>query len=256
MRLISKHTFNGTIRTIRADNHHTTMCIEELSEEQIPVYHLLNLETYQLVVDDLIINDNISTALAAISGSSIICTHYLNNQNPDQTGIIIYDFKKQLVVWEHSSTRLIKIGRNYIEVPHPHFKDKTAFINIDLGHQITNEQELIDNEPNNCEIFPLTYTQESEHFKLFQKFLVSSVQHIPVGACEYLEFQEYLCISYFRQSGKVFENYILIARTSGEVIACMEIDKNLKGIAKDTFFILDNQLIFVSNKGTLNIYEF
>jgi len=64
-----------------------------------------------------------------------------------------------------------------------------------------------------------------------------------------------MILSYYFHKNKTLGNVLLVANSEGEVLCTINLGENLKGIGKDTFFVLENKLVFISNKNTLNIYE-
>ena len=54
---------------------------------------------------------------------------------------------------------------------------------------------------------------------------------------------------------EALNNSLIVLDPHGQTIESIKLGKNLKGIGKDTFFAIENRLIFISHKNTLNIYE-
>ena len=97
---------------------------------------------------------------------------------------------------------------------------------------------------------PSFYNEETQkkYFEDVKEFLSDNLGISPLFAVEYLEYNELIIISYYIHASKKLENHISIFNSEdGNMIYTNCIGTNLNGIAFDTFFVVDSQLIFIKN---------
>ena len=66
-------------------------------------------------------------------------------------------------------------------------------------------------------------------------------------AMDYLESGNYIIINHYRRFGNELVNFLLVVNRSGEILY-HERTGSGSGIAMDSFFIMDNVLVFVRDK--------
>jgi len=76
-----------------------------------------------------------------------------------------------------------------------------------------------------------------------------------VSSIEYLEIpdQNIAILAYTKQFEMKMDRFIILL-LNGDVLLHQQIDEKMKGEAPNSFVILGNNLIFVENKKTINIY--
>lgn len=255
MKQVLHQIFHGVIRAIKMDQEQGGLCIESVREEQSLEYSFFDPKHDNTIQNSLVLEWAQGRTLHTWQGEYLVLTQHYPNKNPDQSDILVYSVKEKKLLWDSKSTRILSIGRDCVSVPHPNFPQKALFLTLESGSTCQTFQEYASDQLNKRIHAPLIYSATSKHFTLFKKYLMQVVKHEPIGSCEYLELENMIFISYFARVGGNLCGYLMISDSSGLVKHHFNIGEKLAGIARDTFFILDNRLIFVSHTHTLNVYE-
>ena len=249
-----QHSVPGIIRSIKISTDGLLLCVESLDKIlQYPRYFIFDLKTKKLIAERLEVKKDEKIVLKAITDNHLIFNQYADGQNPDVCTAFVYNYATRSIVWEKENFNILAVNEQTVKAPHPYFENRFTFYDIktgqDLGQENTGKSSPISNQ------FPDLYPSQSQHFTWFEKFISQVTSHKPELCCEYLELENRLIISYYFFEGDVLVNNLLVANDAGEVIESFPLGKNLKGIGKDTFFVVENNLIFISDKNTLHIYE-
>jgi len=143
----------------------------------------------------------------------------------------------------------------------PEPKEYMAY-NAVSGNKLWNKQEFnlsnfsqTKGETKNIEIIsPFQYPGNSEYFNTVKEFLKSQVEVNPVRDINYYENEQFIFISYYEETNKL-ANYLLVLTLNGEVIFKENLGDFQKGITDQSFFLIDNKLIFVKDVNDFFIYE-
>ena len=73
-------------------------------------------------------------------------------------------------------------------------------------------------------------------------------------SCEYLEWKEYIIISYYLRSGEGFDRFLLLIK-EGEKIWKIQQDDGMKGFSSGSFFVVKDQLVFVKDRNEVCTYS-
>ncbi len=104
-------------------------------------------------------------------------------------------------------------------------------------------------EVNEIFIHPSVYEHGTDYHKTVAKFL--SLE-LPL-ACEYLEWKEKIIISYYIRSGREFIRYLLLIN-DGEKVWKIQQDDQMKGFSPGSFFVFNDQLIFIKDRNEVCVY--
>ena len=89
---------------------------------------------------------------------------------------------------------------------------------------------------------PMLYELDSDYHKTIAEFLSLK---LPL-ACEYLEKEGYIIISYYLRLEEGFDRYLLAIK-DGKKRWKIRQDAGMKGFSSGSFFVMKNQLVFVKN---------
>ena len=255
MKSILVQKFSGIIRSIKLTKDQSLLCIENVQEKSsIPSYSIINLKETKLLESNIVVKPSKTIVLKAIVGNLLILNEYSNGQNPDKAKAIVYDYNNKKIKWEKDDFKIIDINGKLIKSPHQYFEGRHSYWDIESGSIV----ESVENEnpkTNKNQYFPLCYPETNEHFSQFVHFISGQKNHIPRISCEYLEINNKIIISYYYMENEALSNSLIVLDSHGQTVESINLGKNLKGIGKDTFFAIENQLIFISHKNILNIYE-
>lgn len=248
-------TFSGIIRSIKVSEDQQLLCIENIEEERsIPYYNIVDLGETKLVESKCVVKQSKTLVLKTIVDDFIVLIEYSNGQNPDQADIIVYDYKNKRIKWEKENFKIIDIEGKLVKSPHQYFEGRYSYWDIESG-SIVESTENENLKTNKNQHFPLCYPETNEHFSWFAKVISEQTEHIPRIICEYLELNNKMIISYYYKEKEAMNNSLIVLDNKGQKIESIKLGENLKGIGKDTFFAMENRLIFISHKNILNIYE-
>ena len=255
MNILFQKQFSSLIRFVKPSDDHSVICLEQISETiTSPRYHIVDLRSFKLNAENVSVKNSKTLVLKSVTSTHLILNEYHNGKNPDHATAIAYDYKRKRIEWEKENFRILEVNGELIKAPHEHFENRLSYWDVKTGQKIEASEEK-NIQSNKTESFPLLYPENSEHFGSFSKFIHEKKGHKPTICCEYLEVGKLMILSYYYFENKTLTNVLLIANSDGEILDTINLGKNLKGIGKDTFFVLENKLIFISNKNTLNIYE-
>lgn len=97
--------------------------------------------------------------------------------------------------------------------------------------------------------FPFHYEIETENHQLVASYL--GLQ-LPL-ACEYLEIDQKIIISYYLRSDNRFDRYLLYISDGKKQWKILQ-DQAINGFAPGAFFVLNDRIFFVKNRDEVNSY--
>lgn len=138
---------------------------------------------------------------------------------------------------------------HYVDAQDP---NKQTLFGLDLEAGIMDDSVKL---PNSSEAkfsisLPHLYEQGTAYHDTVANFLSLD---LPLS-CEYLEWRDKIIISYYLRSGKAFERNLLLL-TNGQKEWKLQQDEMMKGFSPESFFIYQNQLIFIRNKNEICLYD-
>ena len=101
---------------------------------------------------------------------------------------------------------------------------------------------------------PFHYTGDSDHFATVGRFLKEFAEVGLVGACDYLEYEGLIFISAHEKLEQNLTNRFYVFNANGELVLTEVLAQHSKGLASDTFYIVNEQLIFVKEKREVKCY--
>ncbi|MEP0986862.1 hypothetical protein [Ekhidna sp.] len=125
---------------------------------------------------------------------------------------------------------------------------KQSFFSIGL---LSGEKEEIEQIPEIETFFnhPNIYEYGTEYFKTVADFL--SLE-LPLS-CEYLEWNNKIIISYYLRSDNGFDRFLLLLR-DGKKEWKIQQDSQMKGFAPGSFFVHNDQIIFIKDRNEVCVY--
>ena len=229
------------------------MCIESIGENSIPSYTVLEFGGLKFQLENVSPKESKRLTLKEIHENYLILLEYEEGKNPDVSNLIVFDTAKRIVAWERKDVKNVEVGRSAIKVPHQYLTKRIEHLDIGSGQPMELSGEFTNNRPDI--LLPAFYSAENEYFSTFTEFIQTHTNDQAILCCEYLEINSGMILSYYAKSNRSVDNNLLIMSNEGQLNELINIGKNLTGIGKDTFFVFDKYLIFISFKNTLNIYE-
>jgi hypothetical protein len=190
-------------------------------------------------------------SLGAATADKIIFTCYLETQNPDKKGILVYHLQPPALVWWSNDFSLTAVSSSAVHGYTSKFGNREVKLDVQSGSELSPDQ--IQQATSDIVCRPVQYAEGSSHFDTVKTFLAQKLNLSPVLAFEYLEYDSRIFISYYvMETG--LANYLLVVGSEGEVLLHEKLDEHLKGIGMDTFFVLAGCLFFVKNREDLVSY--
>jgi hypothetical protein len=256
--------FDGTIWNILPDEAQQRLLIETRNADlqQAEVYSL-DLQKEELL-PLLPLPAGIHWWLgleAACEGIAILHT-YANEQDPGHTGVYGYDMGTGEALWQN--TNVSYLGSKPGQVLVQDITSRQVVLLSSTGGQVlqtsTPESELISSfeayrqDRYKIPRFPLHYPAKHAYFEPVSHFIKIKTGHTAIEGADYLETDRYIIISYYTLEDTTLANRLLVTDTAGSIVLQDILALNLIGIGTDTFFILDQLLLFIKNKNELYSY--
>ena len=118
---------------------------------------------------------------------------------------------------------------------------------FDVRSGKTSQMEAAPDLPSNI-IEPSFFDSGSDFHRLVMEFLAIDLA-LP---CEYLEYENFIIISYYLRSEKGFDRFLLLLK-EGEKVWKLRQDHLMKGFAPGAFFVAENMLVFVRDRNEVCI---
>ena len=232
--------FNGVIWKVVYDRFCNQLALEVRDQDELK----LSLE-----VIDLEINEKKELGLSEIDWWSsvlffqnhhLFVEKYQDAQSPLKKDLLHFDVRKPELINSFTGYQLLNLS--------------SENFTIQEIEQPENIREYSINAPERgAHLFlqPVFYEKGDDEFIPVQEYLTGI--DLVLGA-EYLEWKNYIIISYYQRFGKEFERKILIIKGNDEILHQTQ-DQEMKGYAPGAFFICNRYLIFVVEKNRLNAIE-
>lgn len=95
--------------------------------------------------------------------------------------------------------------------------------------------------------FPVHYAEGSSHLFPLQKLIRHLTGQQPIGACDYLEFQDSIIFSYYFYESEKLKNDLLVVSKAGNVLFHESLQIG-EGLGHTTFIVWRNQLVFIKDQ--------
>lgn len=179
---------------------------------------------------------------------------YLDIKEGDQRSIVRFDLKNfkhetKLVEWS-KWVQLVGASKdvlNFIDYKDPNDPNDSEQFNFDWFSSKKSRGDIEIEKGN--EIYPHIYEHGSEYHKTVAKFLAFD---LPLS-CEYLEWSEKIIISYYLRSNNDFKRHLLLIREGKKEWKVLQ-DDQMKGFAPGSFFVFEDQLIFIKDQNEICVY--
>lgn len=174
----------------------------------------------------------------------------------------VFDYEHQRFLWQDIITpekwwvNLLGITQHLVVLKvfdSAENPDKTSllFLSAEDGKRVDYHLHENDWVHTNEAIQPFQYLDGEPEFETVKNFLKSKMEIAPRLGAEYLEYEDFIIISYYDGDPAAFVNHLVIFDKLGKRLYTEEIGTNLKGIGINTFFIASGNLFFVKNRTEL-----
>lgn len=254
LELYFSHTFNGTIwnTVISPDEEVLLLEVRDHQNRQV-TFSALQYTDNTWLWHEVKLDEPWWVGLAAASQGVILFTIYLDTANPDKKGIVACALTDCKLLWWNNDFSMVAMEEECVRGVSSKYGFKELMLDLKTGKELTGIIQP-QAEPPTVWVKPVQYTEGTPYFETVKTFLEQKLNLSPVAALEYLEWEGFIFVSYYRTEVDLV-NYLLVLSAEGNVVLHEKLDEHLKGIGLDTFFILSGCLIFVRNKRELVSYQ-
>jgi len=256
--LIFSEAFEAPIWEMHLNGNY--LLISTRDKEKLEVaFNLFDLSSNTFLWRDIVFEEAWWIGVSHFFNDVIVFHTYADSQDLEQKSLFGFNIVDRSVIWAFDQVNPVLLNEGSIVCLKLDTEKKELIdINIKEGSFSTAEKlpditqkksaALIPNLNHN----PLHYVEGSTAFESVAKFLKLQFNVEIVGACDYLEYKASIIVSYFEKSDDDLVNTLVILNDKMELLDSYVLDSSLKGLASDTFFIVNEALIFVRNKNLLS----
>ncbi|UII27275.1 DUF4905 domain-containing protein [Fulvivirga maritima] len=246
------YLFEGKVWNIISSSDQSLLIEVRHPDQFVVEYSLLDLNKEAFVFEGLRFEENWWISAAHIHNDNALFYTYGGKDNPDYKDFFSYSISAEKVIWTQEDVRLLKAVNDRLL-----FEIKGKEEQLTLGLVSGNEVgSIVDDEHRNKSIVqPFYYQQNTKHFETVHKFIQKKWQIESEKGVHYFENETFVIISYYYAENKGLTNNLVVMDRQGNLLLQEVIGKDLPGIADDTFFIYDDQLIFVKENSELFVYQ-
>jgi hypothetical protein len=182
---------------------------------------------------------------------------YKDIQHPEHQGIIALDLYSGMQKWENAG--VVFRGMAQDQVVSEKVGEVSEFLLLDKrngkvnGVLQTYEQEVL---PVDGRIRNAAYiSPEDNVFHKIAGFIKQSAGKEVVLAIDYMEHNRHLIAGFYTRNEAQLCHWLLMVNENGEVVFCELTGAGLPGIARESFFVFENIVIFIKNKTELVTYK-
>lgn len=245
--------FDGVIWNLVASEQILLIEVRDpgLKQVKFSAYHLSD---ERFLWKDRMLEEQWWITASALAGDTAIFTVYMDTNNPDKKGIVVYSTQDLALLWWNNDFSLSGTGADHVQG----FTSKLGLKEVALDRRTGQVRDVSSLEESSDRKFlekPVQYTAGSAHFETVRSFLADRLNFQAVSALEYLESGDRILISCYTQEEDGLANYLFVLSAEGNVLLKEKLDAGIKGIGMDTFFILNGCVIFVRKRVELVSYK-
>lgn len=218
-------------------------------------FSLFNLNNHQFEWKALGFDENWWVTVYAFVGEIIVFQIFNDSQNIDERSVFGFDVNAQEAVWSVDNINVRGLNGYALSLKVNEEETEVFTIDIRSGNEIleTEEDFSVKSMSGNL-ILPFHYTGDSNYFATVVRFLKEFAEVDLVGACDYLEYEGLIFISAHEKLEQNLTNRLYVFNANGELVLTEVLAQHSKGLASDTFYIVNEQLIFVKEKREVKCY--
>jgi hypothetical protein len=245
--------FEGLVWNLLATDDILLVEVRNQDKKQVS-FSAFSMTENSFVWKERILEENWWVNASAITSDKVIFTVYMDTNNPDKKGIVVYSLNDLTLLWWNNDFSLSEIGSDSVKGFTSKLGLKEVVLDLSTG-AIKDHSVFKPSRATSSLEKPVQYTEGSPHFETVQKFLADRLNFPAVFALEYLETGGNIIISCYSQEEAGLANYLFVLSAEGKVLLKEKLDGPLKGIGLDTFFMLKGCVIFVRNRVELVSYK-
>jgi hypothetical protein len=252
--------FSGQIWRIIPDYEAQFLVLEIRNYEYRTVsFSTVDIDKKKILWHDYACKETWWVGIEAVQSDNIYFHGYNHIQFANHLGISCLQIESQKLLWERSDMIFHSIRNNQLVAKRKNQDFSSRFLNLNLQTGEINDEfdGILENDiqPNLGVFYPIIFDAQDEAFSKLVIFLQKKLELIVVKAVEYLEYNDYIIISFYTKEGEKLQNRLILLDKNAFLLLDLMLDQNLEGIGTQTFLVLNNQLIFVQSKTQIKIYD-
>ncbi len=214
-------------------------------------FAVIDYEKSELVFDGLGLDETWWVGLAGFCNGKLFFHTFADREYPEPQGVIVADVAEQALLWEKKDVYLEEITENEVIVSWLEDGEKKhQLLDSQTGNKIEKSLKVQRHKVNQV-FFPSQYETGTAYFETVRKFLAQKFGINPVQQLDYLEVGSNIVIAYLIEKG----SFLLILNHAGEVLFHQLMDSQAKGLASESFFVVNNLMISIADKKKLLIFN-
>jgi hypothetical protein len=246
------HRFKGNIWNLLASDRFLLIEVRDAGIKEVS-FSLLDTAKDLFLWKDKVLEEPWWVNASAILGDKLVFTIYIDTNNPDKKGILVYSAGDLVLKWWNNDFSLSETGEDFVKGFTSKLGLKETVLELSSGK--IKEEGSYHAEPSRLVLRPVQYVEGIPYFETVRKFLADRLNFLAVSALEYLEAKDRIIISAYTAEDDGLANYLFVLSAEGNVLLKEKLGGPLKGIGLDTFFILKGCVIFVRNRVELVSYK-
>jgi hypothetical protein len=187
--------------------------------------------------------------------STIIFQVFNDSQNIESRTLFGFDIVKLEAIWSIEEVIAIGLSGDILKLKMNNEEESVFLIDINSGEQVeSDDTEKLSESRSASMVLPFHYAEESPYFQTVKHFLKEFASLDLVGACDYLEHNNLIIISAHQKVEQNLSNALYVFNSSGNLLMTEILAAHSKGLASDTFYIVNEELIFVKEKREIKGY--
>ncbi len=215
----------------------------------------INLQTGQVVWDNLQFEENWWTHLADAVNGTAYFFEYTDAQVPEPSGIIALDVPSCELKWYREELQLEKAVPDVVLAFELRENDKVfSLLHPQTGEELPASQQKIEQimrAPVQTVQTPLAYLPGTDFFNTVARFIKTRCDLQAVGKIDYLEVQNHIAIACYQQQKQFLRHHLFVFSKDGVQEFAEVPDAHTNGLGLESFFCTHGQLFFIKEKKQL-----
>ena len=239
--------------TALSNNHLLISCRNGDAMEA--TFSLFNLEDYRFEWKSLGFDENWWVTVYAFVEDVIVFQIFNDSQNIEERSVFGFDINTQEAIWSVDNINVMGLNGFALSLKINDDEAEVFTIDIRTGNEKSDATEDFSTKTMSKNlILPFHYTGDGQHFGTVAQFLKEFATVSLFGACDYLEYKGLIFISAHEKLEQNLTNKLYVFDSNGELVLEEVLAESSKGLASDTFYIVNEQLIFVKEKREVKCY--
>jgi peroxiredoxin len=248
------HFFKDKIWRILPDVDTGLLVVETRNADELKAnFHILDGKKMAFISENLVFSQPWWIGIETFYNAKLYLHHYFHRQFSNHIGIYCYDVISNKMIWENATLVYDYSENGFIHAYH--YKNPLERVVLDANTGKVSQFENNAKSLKNTLLSPLLFNTEDDKFAVIIQFIHKKTSFIAVHSTEYLEYDDKIFISFYTFESEQYNNYLLVCDLQGNLLLKITLDTGLKGVGSGAFFIINHQLVVVTEKQKLWIYE-